>query len=117
MKVENKNKIRNRYHFSAPLVPAGFYHSCNAKIEKNLPSIDLNEALGLQNSKMYLVRVSGESMIDEHIYSGDLLLVEKTNDYHTGDIIIASLNGELTVKRLQEIDGKIYLIAANKSFL
>ncbi len=51
------------------------------------------------SGETFLLRVHGHSMIDAHIYDGDILVVNKTNTAHNGDIIIALLEDEATVKR------------------
>ncbi|MBP9692815.1 MAG: LexA family transcriptional regulator, partial [Alphaproteobacteria bacterium] len=63
-------------------------------------SLDLNEHLIKHKTQTFFVRVSGESMTDAGIFPGDLLIVDRAIEPVTGNIIIAVLNGELTVKRL-----------------
>ncbi len=48
----------------------------------------------------FVVRVAGDSMVGAGIFDGDLLLVDRSLTAHDGDVIIAALDGELTVKRL-----------------
>ncbi len=66
----------------------------------------------------YLLTVKGTSMVDVGIYEGDLLAVHKTTRANNGDIIVARLGDEVTVKRLQTTRSKyrIKLIAENKDF-
>jgi repressor LexA len=60
--------------------------------------LDLADFAGHEN--VYALEVRGDSMIDDHICSGDLVLVENTQDVHTGDIVVALLRGsETTLKR------------------
>jgi repressor LexA len=63
----------------------------------------------------YALQVSGESMIDDHICSGDFVLVEKTSTANPGDIVVALVDGmETTLKRFyREPDGQIRLQPAN----
>lgn len=65
----------------------------------------------------YALQVSGESMIDDHICSGDYVLVEKTNQSGAGDIVVALVDGmETTLKRFYpEQDGSVRLQPANAS--
>ena len=56
-------------------------------------------------------------MIDENIDDGDVLVVDYSETAYENKIVIASLNGEMAVKKYQIIDGKPYLISANKQFL
>ncbi len=64
----------------------------------------------------YLLRVRGLSMIDAGIFDGDLLAVHKTNQARDGQIVVARLDEEVTVKRLQHRSGFIELIAENPDF-
>ena len=64
----------------------------------------------------YLLRVRGLSMIDAGIFDGDLLAVHKANQARDGQIVVARLDEEVTVKRLQRRDGHIELIAENPDF-
>lgn len=64
----------------------------------------------------YLLKVRGLSMIDAGIFDGDLLAVHKTNQARDGQIVVARLDEEVTVKRLQQRSGVIELIAENPDF-
>ncbi|MEX0617692.1 MAG: transcriptional repressor LexA [Pseudohongiellaceae bacterium] len=66
----------------------------------------------------YLLTVSGTSMIDIGIFEGDLLAVHKTNRANTGDIVVARIDDEVTVKRLQTTRSRhrIQLVAENPDF-
>ncbi len=60
--------------------------------------LDLADFAGHEN--VYALEVRGESMIDDHICSGDLVLVENTQEVHNGDIVVALVRGvETTLKR------------------
>ena len=66
----------------------------------------------------YLLTVKGTSMVDAGIYEGDLLAVHKTTRANSGDIIVARLGEDVTVKRLQTTRSKhrINLVAENSEF-
>ncbi len=64
----------------------------------------------------FLLKVRGLSMIDVGIYDGDLLAVHKTNQARDGEIVVARIDEEVTVKRLQRKGGHIELIAENPDF-
>lgn len=64
----------------------------------------------------FLLKVRGLSMIDVGIYGGDLLAVHKTNQARDGEIVVARLDDDVTVKRLQRKAGHIELIAENPDF-
>lgn len=64
----------------------------------------------------YLLRVHGMSMKDAGILDGDLLAVHKTPEAENGQIVVARLNGEVTVKRLQRSAEKVLLLPENEEF-
>ena len=64
----------------------------------------------------YLLRVRGLSMRDAGILEGDLLAVKKTSEAHNGQIVVARLGDEVTVKRLQRNGKKIALLPENPDF-
>ena len=65
----------------------------------------------------FALQVSGESMIEDHICSGDFVLVERTQQASEGDIVVALVGGtETTLKRFyRERDGRVRLQPANSS--
>jgi repressor LexA len=64
----------------------------------------------------FLLKVRGLSMIDVGIFDGDLLAVHKTNQARDGQIVVARIDDEVTVKRLQRRNGFVELIAENPDF-
>lgn len=64
----------------------------------------------------YLLRVRGLSMIDAGIFDGDLLAVHRTNDARDGQIVVARLGDEVTVKRLKRHSSYLELVAENPDF-
>ncbi|WP_431688784.1 translesion error-prone DNA polymerase V autoproteolytic subunit [Hahella sp. NBU794] len=79
-------------------VSAGFPSPAQDYIEK---ALDLNELCIRHPAATYYVRVQGDSMIEAGIYSGDILIVDRSLTAKHGDIVIAALHGEFTVKELQ----------------
>lgn len=65
----------------------------------------------------FALRVKGDSMINIGINDGDLVIVSPNEQARNGDIIVAMLNDEATVKRFEFIDKKIKLIAENNAYL
>ena len=86
------------FPFFADLVQCGFPSPAQDYVEKR---IDLNELLVQHPSATYFVRVSGDSMIGAGISHGDLLVVDRSLNAVHGDIVIAAVAGEFTVKELQ----------------
>jgi DNA polymerase V len=78
-------------------ISAGFQTPVEESIDELL---DLNEHLIPHPSATFFLRVSGDSMQQAHIQSGDLLIVDRSVQAKHQSIVIAAVNGELTVKRL-----------------
>jgi len=87
-------------------VEAGFTSPADDFIEEYL---DLNDLLVKQPEATFFVRVSGKSMVDAGIFPGDILIVDRSLTAKDGKIIIANVDGDVTVKRLSMRDGKITL--------
>lgn len=94
-------------------VPAGFPSPADDYMDKKL---DLNEFLIQHPAATFFVRVKGESMIQAGINSGDILIVDRALEPSQGKIVIAAVDGELTVKRIHQKEDKLYLAAENPEF-
>jgi len=94
-------------------VEAGFP---TAVEEELLDSVDIDKLLVGNRERMFMLTVSGESMIEEGINDGDYVLVERTADAREGDIVVAFIDGGYTVKFLRRKNGRAYLEPANKNF-
>lgn len=64
----------------------------------------------------YLLRVRGDSMIDAGILDGDLIAVQKTDSAKSGQIVVARVNDEVTVKRLEIKRNRPILVPENKNY-
>ena len=64
----------------------------------------------------YLLKVKGDSMIDEGIFDGDLIGVHRTRDARTGQIVVARIDNEITVKLLKMSTGRIRLMPRNPDY-
>lgn len=78
--------------------------------------LDLVEHLIQHPSATYFLRAKGTSMEGAGIYDGDLLIVDRSLEPKPGHIVIMSVDGELTCKRLGTIGNRPYLIASNPEF-
>ncbi len=107
-----KKMTDNPLLFNGP-VPAGFPSPASDYIEGRL---DLNEYLVKHPAATFFVRASGDSMTGAGIFPGDILIVDRALKPSDSSIVIASLNGEFTVKRLRISDGKLSLVPENKSY-
>jgi repressor LexA len=81
-----------------------------------LDSLSLDEYLVGNKEGTYLLEVKGDSMIDEGIKEGDLVLVERKGDPKDGDIVIAEVDGGWTMKYFKKKGNLIYLKPANKNY-
>ena len=99
--------------FIDTMVSAGFPSPADDYLD--LP-IDLNEYLVENSAATFYIRVSGNSMQDEGIDDGDLLVVDRSKTPKNNDIVIGVLNGEFTVKKIQKIKTKLFMVAANKEY-
>ncbi len=118
MKVKQIVELKPLYSFEAPVVPAAIIKAYKiGKKDIEHTTIDLNKHLAPNPDSTFLVKVSGESMIDESIYDGDILIVDKADTANDGQVVIAALNGEMAVKSYRVIDGTAYLFSANNKFL
>ncbi|CDZ76793.1 LexA repressor [Legionella massiliensis] len=117
-KIDAVLAVRDRdYHHTMPLysskVAAGYPTPTDDSIEEG---INLQEFLVKKPSKTFAVNANGDSMIDAGIKSGDMLIVDSSQPGKSGQIIIAVVNGELTVKFLSIRAEQIYLLPANPLF-
>jgi DNA polymerase V len=108
-KVESKSQPM----LFASKVEAGFPSPAEQYIEK---ALDLNELLIRHPAATYFVRAAGESMRNAGIFSGDILVVDRALDAENGDIVIAAVDGEFTVKYLHRNGVSVWLEAANKDY-
>ncbi len=94
-------------------IKAGFPSPASDYIESTL---DLNKYLIKHPAATFFVRVAGESMIEAGIRSGDILIVDRALQPEKYKIVIAAINGELTIKRIKNMDNNFYLEPDNPSF-
>ncbi len=64
----------------------------------------------------FMLRVSGESMINAGILDGDLVVVSRRPTADDGEIVVAQIDDEATVKRLRRVDGRVHLMPENDAF-
>jgi len=94
-------------------VTAGFPSPADDYIEGRL---SLDEHLIQHKDATFFVRAKGNSMVGAGIFDGDLLVVDKSLDPSSGDIVIAIVDGDLTVKRLIKRGEKVILKPENHRF-
>ncbi|WP_029408261.1 LexA family transcriptional regulator [Thiomicrorhabdus sp. Milos-T2] len=94
-------------------VVAGFPSPAEDYIEARL---DLNEKLIRNKEATFLLSVQGDSMKDVGILDGDILVVDRSIEPQDGKIVIAALDGELTVKRLSMKSTGTWLVPENENY-
>lgn len=94
-------------------VQAGFPSPADDYMEGKL---DLNEHLVKHPSATFFVRAAGYSMIKAGIHPGDILVVDRSLEAKHGKIVIAVVDGQLTVKRLHKSVQDTYLMPENEEF-
>lgn len=97
----------------ASRIPAGFPSPADDHVER---SLDLHEHLLPHPDASFFLKVSGDSMLDYGIHDGDLLIVDRAIDAREGHIVIAAIDGELTVKKLGKHTGKPALLPGNSAY-
>ncbi|HIJ78409.1 MAG TPA: translesion error-prone DNA polymerase V autoproteolytic subunit [Deltaproteobacteria bacterium] len=94
-------------------VSAGFPSPADDYIDRHL---DLNELMIANPAATFFVRVAGDSMVGAGINHDDILVVDRSLAPVSGKIVIAILNGELTVKRLVKTERSCRLVAENPDY-
>jgi DNA polymerase V len=94
-------------------VAAGFPSPAEDYLDRKL---DLHEHLVKNNAATFFARACGDSMIGAGINDGDLLVVDRSLVPGHGCVVIAAVEGELTVKYFAQKNGKVFLIPANDAY-
>ena len=95
-------------------VPAGFPSPAQDSFDDG--RIDLNEVLIRDVTSTFVLRVTGDSMLGCGIHDGDEVLVDRSITPRDGDIVIAVVDGDFTIKRLQVHPDKVVLHPENESY-
>lgn len=105
--------------------PRGFLTPVAAAVSAGFPSpaqdhyrgpIDLNEHLILDRTSTFILNVAGDSMTGAGIFDGDQIIVDRSIQADIGDVVVAILDGDLTLKRLSRSSGGLILRAENPAF-
>lgn len=95
------------------LVNAGFPSPADDYLESRL---DLNELLIKHPTASFFIRVNGDSMIGAGIFHNDLVLIDRSLMVRNGDIVLAVINEEFTLKRYRKQGGRVVLYSDNPSY-
>ena len=94
-------------------VPAGFPSPADDYLEG---ALDLNSLLIADPPATFMVRVAGDSMVGAGIANGDILVVDRSLTPAHGDIVLAIVDGDFTVKRLHKRGTRVALIPENAAY-
>jgi len=94
-------------------VKAGFPSSAE---EELIDTMSLDEYLIKNKEASYMLKVDGDSMKDAGIMAGDMVLVDRSLSPSDGDIVIADVDGQWTIKYLKKKGRNVYLKSANKKY-
>lgn len=108
-----QNGDEKAFPLYASKVQAGFPSPADDYIECKL---DLNDHLIKHPAATFFARATGNSMIKAGIFDGDLLIVDRSLEAKNGKIVIAAIDGELTVKRYKVNKGEAFLMPENDAF-
>lgn len=125
--ISNKNNIYTKnisaiFSAKPSSLPLDLFSS---KVEAGFPSpaddfvegqLDLNKHLIHHPAATFFVRVSGDSMTGARIHHNDILVVDKSLEAKSGSVVIATINGDFTVKTLEQQGNKVRLLAANPNY-
>ena len=106
---------RNGYKFRlySDQIQAGFPSPAE---DAPFETIDLAQYLAPNPTATFFIRVTGESMRDAGIFPGDILIVDRSLEARNGDVVVAALDGEFTVKRLFKTKNRVELRPENRKF-
>lgn len=112
--IENFIKAKG---YTIPLYESSVSAGAAQPAESNVEDrIDLHKYLVQNPDTTFLVKTSGDSMIDAGIYSGDVLIVDRTIKPSHGKVVIAAIDGQLTVRRFYNKDSRTFLKAENPDY-
>lgn len=85
--------------------------------EENVDTISIDEWLIGNKEASYMLRVSGDSMLDAGIRPGDMVILERGREPKNGEIVVAEVDGEWTMKFFDKRGRKVVLRPANRRYL
>ncbi len=117
MNVSHITPCHSRHRYTYPLYTsrpaAGFPAPGDDEVEK---ALDLNDLLIDNPDATFFVRVEGESMEGARIFSGDILVVDRSITPRSGQIVVAAVYGEMVVKKLRIYSNRTELVSENEAY-
>jgi SOS regulatory protein LexA len=115
-------EINNKFFINPDMFGAILYDS---PVKAGFPSpaedlgskrVSLDSMFDIDSPSTFMFKVSGDSMIDLEIQEGDMVVVKRCPTASDGDVILACVDGEYTLKTFRKKSGKVFLEAANKKY-
>ncbi len=107
----NKNQFGANLIMSS--VKAGFAGIMDDKIEKRM---SLDDIFNINSPSTFIFKVSGDSMQDIGILDDDFVIIKKTSEAETGDVVLAVIDDEFTLKTYKKDEQGVYLEPQNKNY-
>ena len=111
LKIETGSECKLAFIESA--ISAGFPSPCQDYMDS---SIDFNKELIRNPSATFCARVTGNSMIEDGIEDGDILVVDRSLTPSDGKVVVSFIDGEFTLKRLRVDMSGVWLQPANPAY-
>lgn len=104
-------------HISLPYADGGIQAGFPSPAQDHIcESIDLNKEIVLHPAATFYGRVAGDSMIEEGIEPGDLIVIDRSLEPDDGDLAVCCLDGDFTLKRISLRPGEIWLMPSNETY-
>ena len=84
--------------------------------EYRRPTLNLHNLLAPRPRNTFFARFSGDAMVEANIFDDDLLVIERRSDYGHGHIVLAFVDGQRIVRRLERREDRLFLCPANKHY-
>lgn len=114
---KNKRFFINPKFFGAPMftssVRAGFASAIEDNIERR---VSLDDEYEINNPSTFLFKVSGDSMVDLGIFHDDTVIIKKCETPTSGQVVLACIDGEFTLKTYRKKNGEVFLEPANSNY-
>lgn len=102
----NERTARNDGHYGGFPSPAEDY---------SRRPLDLNDLLAPHPTSTFFLEVKSQSAIEDRIFEGDIIVVDRAMDYREGDLALVVLGGEFAIRRLREREGRFWLCSPDQS--
>lgn len=109
--------VRADEELEVPIIRSGVFAGFPSPAQdSDVTSIDLNKELIRHPNTTFLARIVGDSMVGADIYEGDIVIIDRSLEFHHNDIAVCCLNGEFNIKHVERIGDQIYLVSSNSHY-